>query len=327
VTTTLKAIRDGIAEARRVMVVSHIDPDGDAIGTSLAVAGYCRAVGAETIVVRQEETPRKYRFLAGTDAIKHVDELPKDFAVDTAVLLECPSLQRVGRAARFLREDVRLINIDHHPKNSIEASVSWLEPGCSSVGEMVYEFFQSVGHDVDEQTAEQLYTAIMTDTGQFRFTNTSPRTMQIAGELIAAGAVPKRISDRVYYNLPVAGMRLLGKVLGTMEFYDGDSVCFLTLTRRMLAESGAQAADTEGMVDFTLFSEGVDSGALLRELEDGTTKVSLRSRNGVNVSNIAATFDGGGHFNAAGCKIALPLAAARDKLLEMLRKAREERGE
>jgi len=324
---TLAAIRDVIAAATRVLVVSHVDPDGDAIGTTLAVADYCRSVGAEIIIVRQDDIPGKYRFLAGVDQIKHVDDIPGSFSVDTATVLECPKLERAGRAAKFLRDGVRIVNIDHHPDNRIEAEVSWLDPGRSSVGEMVYDFFQAVGYAVKPEAAEQLYTAIMTDTGQFRFTNTSPRTMVIAGELIAAGAAPKKISDHVYYNLPVAAMRLLGTVLSGIKFYDDDRVCLLTLTKEMLANSGARMSDTEGLVDFTLFSAGVDSGALLRELDDGTTKVSLRSRNGVNVSRIARFFGGGGHVNAAGCKIAMPLDAAREELLKMFHQAREERCE
>ncbi len=316
VADTIRAISEAVAASRRVLVVSHVDPDGDAIGTALAFAAYCRAIGKEAVNVRQDELPAKYRFLQGTESILHVSDIAPSTVFDTIVVLECPTVQRIGDAARFIHDDICIINIDHHPQNRIEADVHWVDDTLSSVGEMVTEYLLAVGFDITPGMAEQLYTAIMTDTGQFRFGNTSPRTMALAGQLIKFGADPKTISDHIYYNYSLPAVRLLGLVLSTIEFHQQDRICLLTLTKEMLKQSGATKGDAEGLVDFTLYSGGVCCGALLKEAGESTTKVSLRSRSSVDVSKIAGEFGGGGHVKAAGCAIPLPLEEARQELLK-----------
>jgi phosphoesterase RecJ-like protein len=312
---TTKSISDAIAAARRVLVVSHIDPDGDAIGTALAFAAYCRTEGKEAVTIRHDSLPSKYDFLDGFESMRRVDDIQESEVFDTMMVLECPTIKRMGEAARFVHEDMCVINIDHHPRNKMEASLHWVDDKRSSVGEMVLEYLLAVDCEITPAMAEQLYTAIMTDTGQFRFGNTSPRTMALAGQLIGFGADPKTISDRVYYNLTPPAVRLLGPVLSTIEFHQQDRVCLLSLTQEMLQKAGATKADTEGLVDFTLYSGSVCCGALLKESEPSVTKVSLRSRDGVDVSKIASEFGGGGHVKAAGCAIPLPLEEARKELL------------
>ena len=316
VAETAQLISEAIAASRRVLVVSHVDPDGDAIGTALAFTSYCRALGKDVINVREDVVPGKYSFLEGIEDVRHVDDIPPSTVFDTIVVLECPTVKRIGRAARFIHDDICIINIDHHPQNRLEADLHWVDDKRSSVGEMVLEYLLAVGFEITPAMAEQLYTAIMTDTGQFRFGNTSPRTMTLAGQLISFGADPKKISDKVYYNLSLPAVRLLGLVLSTIEFHREDRICLLTLTQEMLKQSGASKGDTEGLVDFTLFSGGVCCGALLKEAEPSVTKVSLRSRDGVDVSKIASEFGGGGHVKAAGCAIPLPLEEARQELLK-----------
>jgi phosphoesterase RecJ-like protein len=186
---------------------------------------------------------------------------------------------------------------------------------------MVYEYFEAVDFPLDEKLAEWLYTAILTDTGRFRYRSTSPRTLEIAARLVAAGADPQKICEEVYYNLPPSTMTLTGKVLNTMEFFHGGKVCLLTLPARMFEESGADESESDGLVEFTLVAKGVRVGALLKELGPDSTKVSLRSRNRINVSEIAARFEGGGHANASGCTVPLGLDEAREKIVEVLGEA------
>lgn len=319
----VRRIEAALKPARRVLILSHVDPDGDAIGTQLAVAEYLRSLGKEVALLRETEVPDKYRFLHGAEEIPLVDEVPRHDSFDTAVVLECPTPARMGRGADFITDDTTVINIDHHPDNRLDSDIDWLDSSKSSVGEMLFEYFLQVGFELSPEIAEQLYTAILTDTGRFRFSSTSPRTMEIGGALIRAGADPKKITDRVYHCLPPEAMKLLGRVLNGIEYHDSNRICILTLTRKMLRDTEAEMADSEGLVDFTLYSRGVEIGALLKEVEDDVTKASLRSRNGINVAEMAAEFGGGGHRNAAGCTIRMPLGQARQKLLEMFRQAKE----
>ncbi len=318
-----REIRDLFEQSRRILIASHIDPDGDSIGAQLAFAAYLRSLGKEVFLISDNGIPEKYAFLPDVDSITHADEYDDSFAVDTALILECPNLKRIGKTQRFITPEVKIVNIDHHQDNEQFGEINWLNVGASSVGEMAFEYFRQVGFPISREVAEQLYTAILTDTGRFRYSSTSPRTMEIAGMLIAAGADPQKICDQVYYNLRPSSMKLIGKVLNSIEFIDDGTICLLTLTQSMFDESGAKPSETEGLVDFTLFARGVLVGALFKESAPRQTKVSFRSRDEINVAEVAARFNGGGHLNASGCTIPLPLEEARQEVIPLLRKARD----
>jgi phosphoesterase RecJ-like protein len=221
----------------------------------------------------------------------------------------------------LLKQTEVVINIDHHPDNVLPAKVSWIDTEASSVGEMAYEYFRSVNYQIDPDVATQLYTAILTDTGRFRFESTSAQTMAVTGELVRAGADPRYISDQVYYSQDPALLRLTGTVVSRPEYYADGQICCLVLTRELMDRYGVKASDTEGLVDYSLYARGVKIGALLRDIDDRTTKISLRSRNGCDVSKVAGSLGGGGHPNAAGCRINLPLEAAKPELVKMLQEA------
>lgn len=310
-----------LREAHNVLVASHIDPDGDALGTQLAFASYLRHEGKHVTLVREAGIPEKYQFLPGIAEIPCIDEFKGNEEFDTAVILECPNVQRIGRASRLISADTAILSIDHHRDNDKFGAINWINTSASSVGEMVYEFFERVGYGIDRNIAEQLYTAILTDTGRFRFSSTSGRTMEIGGKLIEAGANPQEICDRVYFNMSPSTIKLVGKVLNGIEFFHNEQICIITLTRKMLDESGAKDSDSEGLVDYALFTGGVKAGVLLKEIGPGVTKASLRSRNNINVSAIAAQFGGGGHFNASGCVVNLGLDGARSELVNILSEA------
>jgi bifunctional oligoribonuclease and PAP phosphatase NrnA len=310
-----------LAAARSVMVVSHIDPDGDAIGTQLAFGEYLKQAGKSVWLVRDSEIPDKYKFLPNVGSIQLVSSLPSHFSIDCAVVLECPSLKRIGTAARFLTPSVAVINIDHHRDNDYFGQVNWVDIRPSSVGEMTYEFFVQAGYQFGADVAESLFTAILTDTGRFRFSSTSPRTMTIAGDLIARGADPHKICDEVYYNIQPSTLKLMGKVLNGIEYHHDGRIAVLVLTKEMLTSAGASESESDGLVDFTLFSRGVVAGALLKEIDSTHTKASLRSANGVNVSAVAYRYGGGGHYNAAGCMVPKALDEAKREIISLLAEA------
>ncbi len=315
------AIRDVLESSQTVLVASHVDPDGDALGTLLASTAYLHSLGKRVLAVRDSDIPAKYRFLPGTDSIHRYSDLPSDTRVDTALILECPHLDRVGRVQSLLTDSVTVINVDHHRDNAQFGTINWVDLGASSVGELMYEYLIRTGYEITADDATCLYTAILTDTGRFRFASTSPRTMQIAGELIERGADPQFICDKVYYSLTKPSLLLMGKVLEGIEFHCENQICLLSMTQSMLQESGAIMADSEGLVDFTLYGENVVAGAFFKEVGPHETRVSLRSRDRINVSRIAGSFGGGGHFNAAGCTLEKSIHDARMIIAELLCKA------
>lgn len=304
-----------------MLIVTHTDPDGDALGTQLAFGAYLKEAGIEAQPVRDDKVPGKYLFLAGVEDVPRFDQLDSVDMFDTVLLLECPTIERGGRVKDLLNNDVKIINIDHHQDNGGFGAVNWVDVHKSSVGEMAFEYFAHVGYDISPRVAEYLFTAILTDTGRFRYSNTSPRTMEIAGQLIKAGANPQRICDHVYYNRAPSTTKLIGRVLNGIEFYEKDAICLLTMTRQMLVDTGAEQSETEGLVDHALFSKDVKVGALLREIDQGHTKVSLRSKESINVAELAARHGGGGHVNAAGCVIELSLPDAKAEVLRLLTEA------
>lgn len=317
----MERIAEIIGRARRVLVVSHVDPDGDALGSQLAFGEYLRALGKDVTLVRDSAIPDKYAFLPEVNAIVEARTLPDDFAVDTAVILECPNPARVGNAMRFITRDVTVINIDHHPDAQALGTVNWFETVSSSVGEMLCEYFAGTGFALTRTMATCLYTAILTDTGRFRFPATTERTMALSGKLITAGADPQHISDNVYYSMRPSTLRLTGKVLRGIEFHHADRICFLTLTQAMLDEAGAESHESDGLVDYAMYGQNVRAGALFKEVDAHATKVSMRSREEINVSAIAASFGGGGHRNAAGCRVEEDLEQTKSIILKRLQEA------
>ncbi|HWR83262.1 MAG TPA: bifunctional oligoribonuclease/PAP phosphatase NrnA, partial [Candidatus Deferrimicrobium sp.] len=280
--------------------------------------------GKEVCLVREAEVPARYQFLPGAGAIRHVDSCGDELPADTALILECPNIGRIGQAQRLLGAEVCIVNIDHHQDNELFGDVNWVDAKISSAGEMAYRYFLQVGYAITADVAVQLYTAILTDTGRFRYSSTSSRTMEVAGLLIEAGADPQRICDQVYFNLRPSTMKLIGKVLNSVEFYGDGQICVITLTREMLEQTGALPSEAEGLVDYTLFTEGVLAGAMLKEGNANGTKVSMRSRDGINVARLAARFGGGGHPNASGCTLPVPLATAKGEIIGLLEEARRD---
>lgn len=314
-----------IESAKKLLVVSHIDPDGDALGTQLAFAAYLRSLGKEVALVREDAIPERYKFLPGIDRIQHIDDIKERLDIDTIIALECPKLLRAGNIINSLSGDIKIINIDHHQDNDNYGQVKWIDKDASSVGEMVYELFESFRYQIDEETAVLLFTAILTDTGRFRYESTSGRTLEIAGKLIEAGANPRDICDKVFYNLRPATIKLIGNVLSNAEFIDNGRTCLLSLPIEILESAEYGEAESEGIAEYSLYGKGVTLGVTFKERSKGITRISLRSRGNPNVAKLAAEFGGGGHICAAGCSIDKPLSEAKKEFLQKLKEFQIER--
>ena len=307
-----------IEDSEKLLVVSHVDPDGDALGSQLAFAGYLKSLGKTVSLVREEAVPERYEFLPEVEQIQHIDNVKDNLEIDTMIVLECPKLSRAGNVINFLKDDLQIVNIDHHQDNDDYGHVNWIDKDASSVGEMIFELFEFFGYRIDQDTAVQLYTAILTDTGRFRYESTTPRTLEIAGKLIEAGANPRDICDKVFYNLQPATIKLIGNVLRNAEFIDTGRTCLLSLPVELLESAEYDKAETEGIAEYSLYGKGVSLGVTFKERNSGITRISLRSRGNPNVAKLAGVFGGGGHICAAGCSIDKPLSEAKELFIKKL---------
>ena len=308
-----------IKSSQSVLISSHEEPDGDSIGSQLALLQLITNLGKNGLILNRGTIPFKYRFLPDIALINDITKYDGGMNFDLAIVLECPGLERTGGAEKLVTPETLIINIDHHPDNQDFGTVNYVDSEISSVGEMLAELFLEADIPIDQKTATWLYAAILTDTGRFRYGSTKRRTMEIAGRLIEAGANQRDICDNIYYSLPSSTLLLTGAVLSGISFFENGKICLLQLEQSTLEKNGADLSEADGLTDFSLFGHGVIVGGLLKEINGNRTKVSLRSRDSLDVSRLAHKYGGGGHHSAAGFMIELPLEAARKVVLEELK--------
>ncbi len=311
-------IKKMIAGASSVLITSHMDPDGDSLGSMLAMYNYITDLGKKAIALNDGEIPVKYRFFPGIDNVINANSFADDKTFDLNIILECPTIDRCGQVEKYISTDIQTINIDHHPDNVGYGDVVFIDDNSSAVGEILTDYFIEIGYEISRDSANLLYSAILTDTGRFRFNSTTSKTLMIAGKLIEFGANPRNISDHIYYSTPSNVLKLTGKILSELKTYDDGKICLISFEKNMLNGFEINVSDTEGMAEFVMYDRTVQAGGFLREIEPNKTKVSLRSIQPYNVSSIAHKYGGGGHLNAAGYTIELPIAKVREKLLNEL---------
>ncbi len=314
-------ISELIGRYRVFLITAHERLDGDALGSELALYHMLRQMGKEATIYNQDGTPENYRFLPGSDRITNA--LPALESFDAAFILDCSELERVGREAEKIAAIPRLVNIDHHClqrgvlRDTADRSAGKFNGGADLPAHRVY------GICSDREMATCLYTAILTDTGGFRYGNTGQDTLLAAADLVADGADPQWISENVYEMNPPARIRLLGAVLPTLTIDEGGRVGSLTVTQQALAAAGALPEHTEGFVDLPRTIRGVEISILYAELPDGRFKLSLRSKGNVNVERVARVFGGGGHINAAACRMEGKIDDIHRRVLEAIRTSGE----
>jgi phosphoesterase RecJ-like protein len=308
------ALLDRLA-GQRVVVLGHQRPDGDCIGSQVALARLLAGRGIEAVCANPDPVPRRLTYLVGDVPFFRAAELPAgEWA---AVLVDCADLGRTGQTlgARFPRP---LACVDHHLSNDHGAEENLVDAEAAATAEMIAGLAFDLGLPVDAPTARALYAGILTDTGQFRFAATSRRVFELAGRLLDCGADPVEAGFRIYECETFGRMKLLQRFLASLELEHGGRICVGVLPRGVFAETGTSGEDTEGLVDYARAIEGVEVGVLL-EARDGGTKGSLRGRNpAVRLDLVAAQFGGGGHACAAGLNIARPLAEVRAELIDAI---------
>lgn len=283
---------------RYFLITSHQNLDGDAIGSELALYSALKSKGKDVMIVNQDTTPAIYRFLPWSrkvqTSISKISVTP-----DVAIVIDCGSPERTGNISRVIKKARTLINIDHHFSNSDFADINWVNHNFSATGEMIYFLLLHFKKDISKKEAECLYTAILTDTGNFIY-NLKPSTLSVVQNLINKGASPEEIARKVYLERPLNSFKLLSLALNTLQFDKTKKVCWMKVTRDMYRITRTKEEDTEEFIDLLVKIKEANIVFLLKET-DSMVKVSLRSKGRCEVESIASKFGGGGHKKAAGC--------------------------
>ena len=301
-----------IKDREQFVISSHARPDGDAVGSALALAEVVRHLGKSAEVVLRDPVPVIYQRLPFAESV--INSHAVNGYYDAAILLECDSIQRTRLEGL---DKYFLINIDHHLSGRPFAQLNWIDPGACSTAELIWRLARTAGVEITPEIATCLYTAVLTDTGSFCYSGTHAGTFALAQELVRCGADPVHIAQQVYFTNPTSKMRLLGAALANLH-RDGD-LAWMYCTRHDFARSGALDEDAEGLVNYALAIGGVEVALFLRELPDQRFRVSLRSKGNVNVAVVAEQFGGGGHQCASGFSIDGPLSLAIERVLAALR--------
>src|SRR5215510_4099935 len=295
-TTPPAELIERIKAGRRFVVASHQRPDGDAIGSALAMALALRALGKEAMVVTDAIPPAFLQPFPGVSGIVIAPEVTETF--DAALIMECSEVARTG--VRGLDESP-LLNIDHHPGNKGYGAINWIDESAAACGEMAFTLIEALGAPLTAEIATHVYLAVLTDTGSFHFSHLTPRTYEVAKRSVEAGADPQWIARTHYDSNSLSRVRIFGAVMNGMVIVDEGRVALLSITRQTMEELGGTNDDLEGLINFPLTVKDIEAVASFKEVGDNAWRVSLRSKGRADIGVIARQFKGGGHTNAAGC--------------------------
>src|SRR5215471_8529255 len=312
----LSQVIELIESKNRFAITSHKRPDGDSLGSSLALYWVLRALNKGVVVFMRDVVPHAYSKLPGAADVVTGPEFETQY--DAVFVMECSDIDRpglIGLDKQFV------VNIDHHSTTVLFGSINWIDSTASAVGEMIYNLSKALGVTVTKEIAECAYAALLTDTGSFHLSNTTERTFKVASELVRHGAQPAKLSQAIFYNYPYAKVLLAGAVLSTLQRDESGRIAWITMTKEALEESGANEDDSDGIINYPLTVGDVEAVAFFRELSNSTYRISLRSKNRVNVARVAESFGGGGHANPAGFTIKADYHRLTQEVIKKLKEA------
>jgi phosphoesterase RecJ-like protein len=316
-TTPKIEICHAILARRRFLITSHARPDGDSIGSQLAMAYALEALGKEVRLVNADPAPEHYMEFPGVGRIEIARSVEERDA-DALIVMESGDLQRTGVAGL---EGLFTINIDHHPGNTLYGNLNWLDLSAAACGEMVFELIEALGVPLTIETATHVYLAILTDTGSFHYSNITPRTFEICRECVEAGVNPAAMARRVFDQNSFGKLKLIGALLAEMDLLDGGRLAAMYLNDDIMNATGTTYNDTEGLINLPLTAREIQAVAFFKVGADGDIRVSLRSKYDVDVRSVAGRHGGGGHKNAAGFTVRGPLADVRPGIIREIEQA------
>lgn len=313
----ISEIIQAINEGQSFLITAHVRLDGDALGSELAVYLMLRAMGKKAVVYNQDRTPERYQFLPAAHHITH--SLTNIEQYDTCIVLDCSDLSRVGDEADKLRKIKTLINIDHHVSNNGFSPLKMLDAQASSTGELIFRLMREMNIKMTRDICTNLYAAIITDTGSFRYSSTTKETFMAAGVLVGEGANPQRIAEGIYESDSPARLKLLARALSTLSLDLESKVGSMVVTQKDLQEVGAAWEHTEGFVDIPRTVMGIEVSVLYTQRGEDHFKLSLRSKAKFNVEKVARKFGGGGHVHASSCWMRGDIETIKSQIIEAVR--------
>src|SRR5438270_1711258 len=314
-TSKFQDIGQILRDHQRFAILGHVRPDGDALGSQLALALSLQALGKEVRVWNEDGMLEKYSFLPRAELLTHPPSTPEDF--DVAIALDTAVQNRLGTTAAAIAQAKLWININHHPSNPTYGYLVYIDPAEPATGQILFEFLTNQKFPITPAIAENLYAAISTDTGSFQYSNTTARTFEIAAELVRCGVNVGRISQLLYENFPRRRIELLRDLLGTMRFGCEGKLAWFSLSQASALALGVLPEDNEGLIDHLRAIRGVIVAIFFEGLTDGKVRVSMRSKNeAVDVCAICKEFGGGGHVLAAGARVRGALPEVEKKIVE-----------
>ena len=312
----MTAINEVIQEIRKnktFLISTHINPEGDALGSSLALGLALKTLGKKVLVVNRDPVPRALDFLPYQQIFQQRDRVSEPY--DVLAVLDCGDLARTALFDPQRMPATRIVNIDHHLTNRQFGHVNWIQVDATATGEMIYDLIKAMGIQVTPDIALCLYTSIVTETGSFRYSNTSTRTFQIAAELVGKGVEPWKAAQQLFERNTEGQLRLLAELLVKMKVSQDGQTAWMVVTQDQFAATKTTTEDTENFINYPRSIDGVEVAIFFRELTPDSYKLSFRSKGRVDVAALAEKFGGGGHHNAAGCVVKGSLSQVKEKIL------------
>jgi len=316
----LEKAKSFIMENDHFLVVSHLQPDGDAASSTMALGLILEALGKSYALANADPMPQKFHYMAGYEHIRHINDADESTKrlYHNVIAVDCADYSRVGSVQLWFSEEATILNIDHHPTNDGFGKVRLIDPEAAATVEILYGLVESLGIGWNKELATCIYTGLLTDTGGFRYSNTTPKVMQIASHMLSCGAEGNHLAEYLLERVAYSHILLLKRALSSLSFEANNRICWMQVTQQDIVETGANNEDLEGLVNYPRNIEGVQVGLLFKEVSPNIVKVSFRSDGNVDVSKFAHSHGGGGHVRAAGCTLRLPLAEAVPFIIEQL---------
>ncbi|WP_219836704.1 bifunctional oligoribonuclease/PAP phosphatase NrnA [Paenibacillus sp. R14(2021)] len=312
---------DFIRSGSQVLVVSHVQPDGDAISSTLVVSWILRQLGKQAVLINEGAVPTRLHYMEETAGIINYSKQPPTEFFDRIIAVDCADFRRIGLVKDLFADQAQLLNIDHHPTNDGFGSVNLIRADAAATVEILNDLIEYAGLSIDKEAATAIYTGLLTDTGGFRYSNTSPRVMQIASRMLAEDVQGHWIANHLLERMTKPQLLLLQRGLNRLTFSEDNQIAWLYVAITDMADTGAVGDDLEGLVNYALNVEGVEVGILFKETENGDVKVSMRSSGKADVAAIAQSFGGGGHVRAAGCRLQVGIDDSIPAVVNAVREA------
>ncbi len=314
-----RTVIEAIKKNKRFLISTHVNPDPDALCSELAIAAYLRSLGKKVSIINHKALDQRFRFLAGSGALRAYKE-GEQIPYDVAVIVDCGDLGRIGKVQNLLKHEKTLINIDHHITNDGFGNINLVRPAASSTAEVIYELLAAAGHPLTKSLAMHLYIGIMTDTGSFRYENTSARTHAIAAKLMAFDFSAPALYRKLYEIISFRDLKEFTKVISHFDIFSEGKVICVELSRKSLSRFSGGFDLRDAIFQFLRSIKGVEVFVILTEIERDKTRVNFRSSHKFDVARLAGYFDGGGHRRASGCLIQKNIAEARKAVLREIKK-------